>query len=221
MEERSIIAGRREFESVFMNAARAKRNWQIMAFAVTALLCVREASYQYYAAGSRVTPYVVEVDRFGRAQAFGAAEPLKATDRRVMIAQLAGFIRNVRTVLPDANAQAEVMRQAYAFVDQTAAEFLNDYFSKPVNDPRALGEEMTRTVEVTSVLEIPGTKTWKVQWTEQEFPRQAGGVERTVAWEAYLQTKVVPPKTTERIEVNPLGVYVTGISWGVVGVAGG
>lgn len=208
-----VMAARREFETVFGDLARGKRNWQLMAFGAMGLLGVREIAYQRYAAGSRITPYVVEVDRMGRAQAFGPAEPLKATDRRVMIAELATFIRNLRTVVPDLPTQADLSRRAYVFASPSAATFLNTYFSNPANDPRTLGKRLARSVEVTSVLQLPGTKTWKVQWVETERSLTGSSTPQHTAWEAYLATAVTPPTTTEAIELNPLGLYVTSLTW--------
>ena len=46
---------------------------------------------------SRITPYVVEVDRLGRAQAIAPATRAEPTDQRVTTAQLASFIRDIRT----------------------------------------------------------------------------------------------------------------------------
>jgi type IV secretory pathway TrbF-like protein len=209
----AVIIARREFETVFSDLARGKRNWQLMAFAAMGLLGVREVAYQRYAAGSRITPYVVEVDRLGVAQAFGPAEALKATDRRVTIAELATFIRNLRMVVPNMVAQADLTRRAYAYITPTAATFLNSYFSVPEHDPRALGKAIARQVEVTSVLQLPGTNTWKVQWTETETSVTGATASRVAIWEAYLATTVIPPATTETIELNPLGLYVTSMTW--------
>jgi type IV secretion system protein VirB5 len=184
-----------------------------MAFAAMALLGVREVAYQRYAAGSHITPYVVEVDRLGRAQAFGPATPLKATDRRVIIAELATFIRNLRTVTSDGIAQADLSRRAYAFVTPQAAGFLNTYFSTPDHDPRVLAQSVTRHIEIISVLQLPGTTTWKVQWTETETSLHGGTLGHVTAWEAYLATTVIPPATTETITLNPLGLYITSLTW--------
>ncbi len=215
--ERTFLAARHEFENAFGNVARAKRNWQLVAFALLILLGLVLSSYIGLASTSRITPYVVEVDQLGRAVAFGPAEPLKATDRRVMIAQLATFLKNVRTVVPSADAERDLIRRAYAFVDQRGAAFLNDYFSTPANDPRVLGAQMTRLIEIGSILPIPGpsntaTSTWKVQWTETEISA-ASGVSRTAAWEGFLTVRVVPPKRADVIEENPLGLYITTITW--------
>ena len=215
--ESSYIRGRAEFDSVFGDLAKAKRNWQLIAFGAVAVSGVLAGGLVTLATQSRITPYVVEVDRLGRAQAFGPAERLALPDQRVITSQLAGFVRDIRTVLADPAAQAELVRRSYAFVDQGAATFLNQYFATPANDPRLLGREATRLIEVTSVLPVPGTSTWKVSWTETTTPRAAGGSAQETAWEGYLATRIVPPATTERITLNPLGLYVTSVNWTQLG----
>jgi len=219
----SYLAARAEFESVFSNAARRARNWQLVAFIALGLLAFRIGQEGYATVTSRIVPYIVEVDQFGRAQAFGPAEPLKATDQRIIIAQLAQFVRDVRTVIPDAPAQADVMRRAYAYADQGAGVYLNTYFADPAHDPRLLGLELSRHVEVTSVLPLPNSHTWKVQWTETDTPRQTDAVTsftpRISAWEALLTTRVVPPKDASTLELNPLGLYVTSVTWTQLGAA--
>ena len=212
MVTEQVLAGRREYEHVYANLAKGKRNWQIVAFALTAILGVLSVGFARLALTSRVTPYVIEVDQFGRARAFGALEPLRRTDTRVVIAELAAFVRDVRSVMPSPAGEREVLTRAYGFVDQGAASFLNTYFADSANDPRAVARRATRIAEVTSVLPVPKSSTWKVQWVETEYPANGGSPART-AWEGYFGVRIVPPQTEDAIELNPLGVYVTSINW--------
>jgi type IV secretion system protein VirB5 len=229
------LRGRTEFESVFGSLARAKRNWQIVAFGCLGVSALLAGGLVTVATQSRITPYVVEVDRLGRAQAFGPAEQLRLTDRRVVASQLATFVHDVRTIVGDPVAQADLVRRAYAFVDQGAANFLNAYFADPANDPRFLGREATRLVEITGVLPVPGPPmngvraaagaqgtgsaaaalpaTWKVSWTETMIPRSLGGAPQVSAWEGYVTTRLAAPRDAERIALNPLGLYVTSVTW--------
>jgi type IV secretion system protein VirB5 len=172
-----------------------------------------------------VVPYVVEVDRLGEIAAAGAAESMKEPEPRLVASQLAGFLRAVRTVLPAASPQleAEVMRQAYGFVDQAsaAANTLNAYFADPLHDPRVLGRTLTRQVHVTSTLPIPGTSTWKVRWTETDLPLEVGGPTRASGWEGYVTVRLRPPETADAIRDNPLGVFITSINWTEITDTGG
>jgi type IV secretion system protein TrbF len=217
------VRGRAEFHARFDDLARGKRNWQLAAFASFGVSGVLAVGLVTLATQSRVTPYVVEVDKLGRAQAFGPAERLAAPDRRVLVAQIAAVVRDLRTVLPDAAAQADLVRRAYAFADQGAALFLNAHFTDPANDPRLLARELTRLVEVTGVLPVPGgtptRQTWKVSWTERTIPHAPTALAAETAWEGYVTTRVAPPTTTAAITANPLGLYVTAVTWTQLGVA--
>jgi type IV secretion system protein VirB5 len=220
---RTFLTARAEFSSVFGDLAKGKRNWQVVAITALALLGLVLTAYIRLAATSRITPYVVEVDKLGRAVAFGPAEQITPLDRRIVIAQLASFITTMRTVVPSPPAQRDLIERAYAFVDAHGAAFLNSYFSDPGNDPRVLGATMTRLVDVTSILPVPGTSpanpndsasgTWKVQWIETAFPTLNGGVIQHAAWEGYFTLHRIPPTRADVIEINPLGLYISAISW--------
>ena len=60
-------------------------------------------------------------------------------------------------------------------------------------------------------VQVPGSNTWKVLWTETTTPRL--GAPTTTAWEAYLHLYLEPPSHADRIQANPLGVWVQSITW--------
>lgn len=220
-----LISARTEFANAFGDLARAKHNWQLVAYWLLGTLTLVVVGYIRLAATARVVPYVVEVDHFGQVAAVGPVAVMKEPEPRLVASQLAGFVRAVRTVLPAAPPalEADVMRQAYGFVDQTsaAASTLNAYFADPTHDPRLLGRTLTRQVHVTSTLPIPGTTTWKVRWTETELPLEVGVLTRTTAWEGYVTVRLRPPVTADAIRDNPLGVFITSINWTEITDTGG
>jgi type IV secretory pathway TrbF-like protein len=206
------LAARDEFASVFLDQAKARRNWQLCAFALLVLLAAVLAAYLRLASEARITPYVVEVDRLGQAVAFGPADKLQKTEPRLTAYQLALLVRNLRTVSSDFEAEKRSLFSAYAFVSGAAHITLDEYFLNPAHDPRVLGRSLTRQVQVTAVLQIPKTHTWKVAWTETEQPRFVGSP-RSTSWEGYFQVESNPPSTTEALLTNPLGLFVTEINW--------
>ena len=214
-KQRSIIAARHEFANAFGDLARSKRNWQLIAFAVTGVLGIIAFANVRLVMSARVVPYVVQVDHFGQIVSVGAAEAMAKPDQRLISSQLAQFIRSVRGVLPAAAAPAEreMLRRAYAFAAAEAAGFLNEYFSIPENDPRALGARLARQVDVTAVLPVPNSSVWRMRWTETERWLSGADTMRRTEWEAYLSVKLTPPARSETIQDNPLGIYVTSISW--------
>lgn len=220
---------RREFTSAFGDLARGKRNWQVIAFTLGAALVLLSLSTLRLAQSAHPVPYVVEVDRLGTISAVGSAAQMREPDARLIASQLADFMRSVRTVLPAVagTAQADLLRRGYAFAAPSAAGFLNAYFSDPSHDPRVLGARVARDVRVTSALRVPepgGAKnggapraqTWRLQWIETD--RSVGPVDTAdsaavAAWEGYITLDVVPPKTIDSIQDNPLGLRIASIAW--------
>ena len=217
-----VARGRYEFARQFSDLAKGKRNWQLVAFGSLALLALAVVGLVTLALQSRVVPYVVEVDRTGRATAIAPAEAVPAVADRVVTSALAGFVTNIRTAYPDPVAQRDAVYRAYAYVAGDARAFLKTYFSDPTNDPRQQGTGYRRAVEITNVLPVPGSveggpTTYRVQWNEREASPRDGVRER--AWEGYLAVTVSPPTSTEAVERNPLGVYVTDLSWSPLAAA--
>src|SRR2546425_5681131 len=216
-----FLAARHEFMNAFGDLARGKRNGQLMAYALGTFLALVTLADLRLAASSRVVPYIVQVDRLAQVVTVGPAEDLQRPDQRLVASELARFIRAIRTVLPAAAAagQAEMLRRGYASVAPEAAAFLNDYFANPVNDPRVLGLRLKRQVDVTGVPRGPPSDVWRLQWTETERSTEPGGLTRTVAWEGYVTVRLVPPRTVDAVQDNPLGLAVTSVNWTQVGAS--
>jgi type IV secretory pathway TrbF-like protein len=125
-----------------------------------------------------------------------------------------------------------MMKRGYAFVEQSsgAAGNLNTYFADARNDPRILGQTLTREVHVTSTLRVPNSSgtagptsagTWKIRWTETDLPLQAGVLTHTTAWEGYVTIRFHVPATPEGVQNNPLGLFITSITWTEISDSGG
>jgi type IV secretion system protein TrbF len=213
--ENPFLRARDEFTNAFGDLAKGKRNWQLIAFAGVGLLAFETVAYVHLAESRRLVPYVVQVDRLAQVVGAGQVDELKRPDDRLVASQLAGFLRAIRTVLPAAAAvaQAEVLRRGYRFLGPDAAAFLNDYFSAPEHDPRVLGTRLTRQVDVASVIRVPNSDVWRLEWTETERSSDPGGAVRTARWEGYATVKLVPLRAPEVIEDNPLGLLVTSVAW--------
>src|SRR5258708_27588841 len=147
-----ILAGRGAFAGAFGDLARGKRNWQLVAFGLLGVLAIVVVAFVRLASETRITPFVVEVDKLGRAMAFGPAEQTVQTDPRIVEATLSLFIRNVRAVSSDPVIERELLYRAYANTTGKARLFLDGYFSVPEHDPRVLGRSFTRAVEVDAIL---------------------------------------------------------------------
>jgi type IV secretory pathway TrbF-like protein len=204
---------RPRYLSLLGSEARLKRTWLVAFFAALGALVLSVGALVHLATTSRVESVVVLVDELGRADLLGPAERLPAAEReRVVRSQVGLLIRNLRSVYPDRAAQAEMLRRAYALLTPEAAGRMNRYFAEAENDPRSVSESLSREVRVRSVGPIPGTQSWRVQWTEIETPRGAGKP-RESAWEAYVAIREAAPVTVREAEDNPLGLRVSAIEW--------
>jgi len=204
-----FLRARLEWNDRFYGLARGKRNWQIVASALLLANLVLAAGLTWLSTQSRITPFVVEVDRSGQAVAFGPAEKLRKTDERMLRYELGMYVRDIRTVLTDAEAQKELLARAYAHTRGSAVAFLNDYFTR--SNPFEAAARQRIDVEVRSILQL-SDNTWQIQWLET--PRSLDGRnDEPRVWQAVVSMEVNPPETTDLILTNPLGLYITEIHW--------
>ncbi|MEQ8285705.1 conjugal transfer protein TrbF [Thalassospira sp.] len=184
------------------------RNWRLMAFGCLALSVGLSGGLLWQSLQSRVTPYVVEVDKFGEARAVAPAiQNYQPADSQIAW-HLARFVTHVRGVSTDPVLVRQNWLAAYDFATDRAALFLNEYAK--TNDP--FGQIGTRSVsvQVTSVVRASDTS-FQVKWTEQVYER--GSLARTERWTAILTTIIQPPRSAEQLRKNPLGLFVSAIDW--------
>lgn len=184
------------------------RNWRLMAFGGLALTSAMSGALIWQSLQSRVTPYVVEVDRLGEARAVTRAEvDYHPTDPQIAW-HLAMFIEHIRSVSLDPVLMRRDWLAAYDFATQRGAIFLGDY-ARAANPFDRIGEK-TVAVQVTSVVRA-SDRSFQVKWTETAYDRGAqSGVSH---WTAILTVKLKPPVSAETLRRNPLGLYVDAIAW--------
>ncbi len=184
------------------------RNWRLMAFGCLALSVGLSGGLLWQSLQSRVTPYVVEVDRFGEARAIApAVQDYQPADAQIAW-HLARFITKVRSISTDPVLVRRDWLSAYDFVTGRAALFLNDYAK--ANDPFGLIGTRSVSVQVTSVVRA-SDQSFQVAWTERVFER--GSLKGTERWTAILSITLRTPRSVEQLRANPLGLFVTAIDW--------
>ncbi len=184
------------------------KNWRLMAFGCLALSLGLAAGMVWQSAQSRVTPYVVEVDKLGQVRAVGPAiEAYQPTDAQIAW-YLARVIADVRSLSTDPVLVRQNWLEAYDFVTDRAALFLNDYARS--SDPFSQVGSRSVAVQVTSVVRASDSS-FQVKWSEQVYER--GSLAATTRWTALLSTVTQPPRTAEAVRKNPLGLYVNSLAW--------
>ena len=160
--------------------------------------------------------YAVQVDKQG--YALTQAQPLAAetgpgTFERIERHEVAAFIRDVRAVSSDPQAEQERFNAMHAHARGAADRFLADYFHEdPSHNPFRTGQKETVAAQIDSIL-VLSPKTYEVRWTEQRRDVNGAALGLPSHWEAELETAIVPPAESETIVSNPIGFYVDRINW--------
>lgn len=184
------------------------RNWRLMAFGGLFLSAGLSGGLLWQSLQSRVTPYVVEVDRLGEVRAVAEGETgYRPTDPQIAW-HLARFIKNVRSVSLDPVLMRENWLSAYDFAARRGALFLSEFARS--SDPFAAAGIRTVAVAVTSVVRA-SDRSFQVKWTETVYER--GSLVGSFRWTAILTVAVRTPRTAEALRKNPLGLFVEGIDW--------
>jgi type IV secretion system protein VirB5 len=185
----------------------------LIAVAALGVAAVAVAGNVWQSSQSRVQPFIVEVDKLGDALAIQRADVASPVPLGVVRAQIARYIQDVRTVSIDVLAERAFINEAYAMVDKNSAAltFLNNYFS--ATDPFKRATTETVSAHVESVLPLPGSNTWRVEWREDTVARD-GRPEFSKHWEATITVSINPPTTDAAILVNPTGLFVESSPWG-------
>ncbi|MDE2364298.1 MAG: conjugal transfer protein TrbF [Hyphomicrobiales bacterium] len=184
------------------------RNWRLMAFGCLALSTGLAGGLLWQSARGSVTPWIVQVDRLGQAQAVApAAYDYQPTDPQIAF-HLARFIEDVRGLPSDPIVLRQDWLRAYDFVTDRGALALNDFARNA--DPFAKIGKMQVTIEVSSVIRA-SPESFRIAWIERRYENaQLASTER---WTAILSVVVQTPHEADRLRKNPLGLFVNAVNW--------
>jgi type IV secretion system protein TrbF len=184
------------------------RNWRLAFFGSLLLSGGLAGGLVWQSARGTITPWVVQVDKLGQAQAVApAVADYQPTDPQIAW-HLARFIEEVRGIPADPVVLRQNWLEAYNYVTDKGALALNDYAR--TNDPFAkIGKEQV-SVDVASVIRA-SSSSFRVEWVERHYVDDA--LSSTERWSAILTVVVQTPTDADRLRKNPLGVYVHALNW--------
>ena len=205
------LAARREWNERYGSYIAQASAWRLTALASLGVAFVAVVGIAWIGTQNRIVPYVVQTDKLGDGIAIRRADVAAPADPRLIRAQLARWVSDVRSVYVDVAAEKHIVTEAYAMVDRNAAAgpTLNDWFSH--NDPFKRAQDDAVSVAVQSVLPLAGN-TWRVEWQEEIRTRQ-GSLESSQQWQATITISINPPTDDATILVNPTGLYVESFDW--------
>lgn len=184
------------------------RNWRFACFGALGLSTVLASGMIWQAARGTITPWVVQVDRHGEAQAVAPADAAYRPGDPQIAFHLARFIENVRSIPADPVVLRQNWLKGYDFTTARGALALNDHARS--NDPFALVGKVQVAVEVSSVIRA-SNDSFRIAWTERRY--QDGSLAATERWSAIATVVIQSPRTPDALRKNPLGVFVNAINW--------
>ena len=184
------------------------QNWRFAFFGALALSGGLAAGLVWQAARGTITPWVVQVDQLGQAQAVAPATgDYHPTDPQIAW-HLAHFIDEVRGIPADPIVLRRDWLEAYDYVTDKGALALNDYAR--TNDPFANIGKVQVAVEIASVIRA-SADSFRVEWVERRYVDSA--LATTERWSAIVTIVIQIPTDAERLKKNPLGLYVHAFDW--------
>ena len=184
------------------------RNWRLACFAALALLALSIAGLIGMAMRGTITPWIVQVDKMGEAQAVAPANAHYHPSDPQIAYHLARFIENFRGIPADPVVLRQSWLRAYDFTTAKGALALNDYARN--NDPFAQVGKVQVAVDVSSVIRA-SDNSFRISWTERRY--QDGSRAATERWSAIATVVIQTPRTPEALRKNPLGVFVNALNW--------
>ena len=219
MTEKAIVQtlylrARQEWDERFGDQIMSRNNWRLAAFLsmATALVCVTGMVAIGYR--SNTVPYVVALDDVGRAVPVIPAKQVAVKDVRLQEAVVARWVTNLRTVIADAVAQRRLVDEVYAETGQNspASATITEFYSK--NSPFDLLTKQTVDASVESIVQ-QSPKTYEVAWTEVTRDLN-GNLMSSHRYRAFVSVVTQEVTDARQALVNPLGLYVTNLTWGEV-----
>ena len=184
------------------------KNWRLAFFAALLMSSGLAAGLVWQSARGTITPWVVQVDKLGQAQAVAPAiADYRPTDPQIAW-HLAHFIEEVRSIPADPIVLRQNWLDAYNYVTDKGALALND-FARASDPFTKVGKEEV-AIEVSSVIRA-SDDSFRVGWIERRYVDDA--LASTEHWSAILTIVIQPPTDADRLKKNPLGVYIHALNW--------
>jgi type IV secretory pathway TrbF-like protein len=143
--------------------------WRVAFFGALALSGGLASGLVWQSARGTITPWVVQIDKLGQAQAVApAVADYQPTDPQIAW-HLARFIEEVRSISADPVVLRQDWLDAYNYVTDKGALALNDYAR--TNDPFSKIGKAQVSVEVASVIRA-SENSFRVEWVRA---KKSGG----------------------------------------------
>ena len=184
------------------------RTWRTAAFCSFGLAGAMAAGVVVLALRPAAVPFVIEASDTGEARLVGPATSAYEPSDAQLSWHIARFIEMVRGLPSDAIVVRQNWLRAYDWATQGGAQVLNAMAED--DDPFAKVGRETVAVEVLSVVRASPTS-FQLRWRESTY--NAGTLVHVERYTGVATVVIDPPSTPERLQKNPLGLYIHGLTW--------
>ena len=184
------------------------RTWRTAAFCSLGLAGAMAAGVVVLALRPAAVPFVIEASETGEARLVGPAMSAYEPSDAQLSWHIARFIEMVRGLPSDAIVVRQNWLRAYDWATQGGAQVLNAMAEE--DDPFAKVGKETVAVEVLSVVRASPTS-FQLRWRESTY--NAGTLVHVERYTGVATVVIDPPSTPERLQKNPLGLYIHGLTW--------
>lgn len=184
------------------------RTWRTAAFCSLGLASAMAAGVVVLALRPAAVPFVIEASETGEARLVGPATSAYEPSDAQLSWHIARFIEMVRGLPSDPIVVRQNWLNAYDWATQGGAQVLNAMAED--DDPFAKVGKQTVAVEVLSVVRASPTS-FQLRWRESTY--NAGTLVHVERYTGVATVVIEPPSTPERLQKNPLGLYIHGLTW--------
>jgi type IV secretion system protein VirB5 len=203
------LPGAIEWSERYGSLLAEARRWRLVAMFALGLAGVSVWGAITLAQSSKVVPYIVQVDKHGFTVPIRPAERSTAQDERNVLSAASKWVRETRTVIGNADAQYELVQEAYAKMAKGSSAWHKANAWMVAHNPMDQVGNKRVEVEVTRAFTMGTISQVTVEWTEREY-KQSAVVESRFS--AYLSIEVSPPVRLDDVIANPAGVFIADYS---------
>lgn len=184
--------------------------WRMTAFIALILLGGSIMGNVIQANQVKAIPYIIEVDKLGKAAVTARADQAGAAPLRLIQAEIAACITDWRTVTADIELQKQMIQRLSYFVAGSAKGVLKEWFT--ANNPYEIAKSGKLVhVEIKSLPLPVSANSYRVEWTETTRAHTGVALE-SHTYEATVSVQINPPASEAVLLRNPGGVYLTSLS---------
>jgi type IV secretion system protein VirB5 len=184
------------------------RTWRTAAFCSLGLAAAMAAGVVILALRPAAIPFVIEASETGEARLVGPATSAYAPSDAQLSWHLARFIEMVRSLPSDPIVVRQNWLRAYDWATQGGAQVLNAMAAN--DDPFSKVGKTTIAVEVLSVVRA-SPNSFNLRWRESTYTN--GVLVKVERYTGVATVVIDPPSSPERLQKNPLGLYVHAFTW--------